>query len=237
MRQTTLPFGPPPGQEGHPPPANIPEAIGTLLAVHSTGVDIPHSVLIDAFKALPSLDTVCRALPSDANSADKTYVVRVLASPTRDIPITVAIPPTVGALVAQVAKRLYDTTPLVASLSQIRPVIAPYQQALDTLRLPPSLLHAIDDTPPKGLNSALEQVRLTALSHLSREARAVITGTAPQPAHRLSSDGVRFPLADILAPMLAAALSGVVKGGRVSVLQARQAMFGDTATIEELELK
>jgi hypothetical protein len=205
------------------------------MAVDKAGIDIPETIITAAINDLPAIDIVCNALPHDAHSADKAALVAVLASPDREALPTIT--PSLGHLVATVARNLYghDAPPKLDSLSQLRPIVATYRKAMNTQRLPPSLLHALDEHTPKGLNQALDALRQTAIKNLSAEARDVILGCKAQPLTKLEMDGVRFPLADILSPMLAAALSATSNGHRISVPQARQILFGDESRLDEIE--
>lgn len=228
QHRATLPTTPPRA------PRQAPPAIARLLAIDSANVEIPAALTMEALHELPALDAVCRALPPDAHSADKAALVAILATPDRE---AAAPTPRLGSLIAGIARNLYGTTanPADTSLSQLRPIVTLYRKAVETLRLPSSLLSALEPFPPRGLNSSLDAVRQTALQYLSAEARDVILGIAPHPHDRLARDGVRFPLIDILTPMLAAALSAASSGHRVSVPQARQILMGDDTRIEEIE--
>ncbi len=135
-------------------------------------------------------------------------------------------------------RRLFATdeaTAAAAALSQVRPVVQPYRRAMNTLRLPPDLMFAIGQHPPPGLNEALEAARSAALHLLPQETLSVLVGEADAPTTALESAGVRFPLAGLLAPVLASALSGAARQ-RVSVPVAFAILFGDDMALDNLDM-
>lgn len=224
-----------PAQENphHQPTTTIPLAVSNLLAIDEQGVDIPENMIIDVINILPDIGETCRAMPREANTADKSFLISVLAK--GDHQLQQQIPQSVGTLVAAIVRNIYYKDAPSSNLSQIRPIIAPYTKAVTTLRLPPTLQHAVETTTPPGLNHALDNMRQQALQLLRQETRDIIMGLTPQPTSNLAADGVRYPLIDILAPMLAAALSSVTNGTRITVNTARNILLGDDSIVEQLD--
>ena len=214
----------------------MPPAMADLLAVVAIGVAPDVPTIRAAIRALPGLVPTCSACPASADPGAKTLLVGLLRSPDATIPpANIAA---LGSLVAAIGKTLWAaaTADTQRSLSQVRAAARPYLESMQSLLLAPALMAAVDDrATPRGLNGALEAHRLAALEMMPKEAINIVSGRATKPTTPLACAGVRFPLGMLLAPLLAAELSGAARQ-RVTLLVAQSILFGDDAALDRLDL-
>lgn len=217
-------------------PEAMPAAMASLLATAAMNVAPDADCIRAAVAVFPGIVPVSSACPRDADPAAAALLVALLKTPTAPIPP--ANLGTLGVLVATIGRKLWAAAAAEAdrSLSQTRAAARPYIASMQGLRLDPVLLTAIDDrNTPRGLNASLEAHRLAALTRMPQEAIAVVTGSAAIPTTVLGVTGVRLSLGLVLAPLLAAELSGAVRS-RVSLLTAQAILFGDDAALDQLDM-
>jgi len=220
--------------EEDPNRVTAPAAIIALQTLTTMALDPDDAAIRAAIAVLPPLAVVAQHVPRDFDPEAKRNLVRVIQDPNASLADTAIVP--LGQLVLIVAAPLFAKADL-GNYSQVQPVVQPFLQAMQELRLPPPLMATADVTRgPPGLNASLDAMRLAAIKLAPPAAIDVWMAKAPRPTDTLATAGVRFPLAAVLAPCLAAALTARTNT-RVSVMDAHAILFGDKHALRSLENK